>query len=58
MLVGTRLLPNCTPATTTANMTILGPGSYRFGDYWRMGRAMTAWFLVVAVVVIPIFWRF
>ncbi|MGE2714169.1 SLC13 family permease [Mycolicibacterium litorale] len=45
-----------TPIATPANMIVLNPGGYRFGDYWRLGIVtMVAWY-VVAMVVIPFFW--
>jgi di/tricarboxylate transporter len=45
-----------TPIATPANMIVLNPGGYRFGDYWRLGIVtMVAWF-VVAMVVIPFCW--
>lgn len=47
-----------TPVATPANMMVLGPGGYRFGDYWRLGSVMLAWFGVVAVLLVPLFWRF
>ncbi|WP_144124890.1 SLC13 family permease [Catellatospora sichuanensis] len=47
-----------TPVATPANMMVLGPGGYRFGDYWPLGSVMLAWFGVVAVLVVPLFWRF
>ncbi|GHJ44051.1 SLC13 family permease [Catellatospora sp. TT07R-123] len=47
-----------TPVATPANMMVLGPGGYRFGDYWRLGLVMLAWFGVVSVLVVPLFWHF
>jgi di/tricarboxylate transporter len=45
-----------TPIATPANMIVLNPGGYRFGDYWRLGIVtMVAWF-GVAMVVIPLCW--
>jgi di/tricarboxylate transporter len=45
-----------TPIATPANMIVLNPGGYRFGDYWRLGAVtMVAWF-VVAMVMIPFCW--
>lgn len=45
-----------TPIATPSNMMVMGPGGYRFGDYWRLGLVtMLAW-LVVALVVIPLVW--
>ena len=26
-----------TPVATPANMMVMGPGGYRFGDYWKLG---------------------
>ena len=47
-----------TPIATPANMMIMGPGGYRFGDYWRLGLPVLLLWLVVAVTVIPLVWRF
>ncbi|WKG04594.1 SLC13 family permease [Mycolicibacterium sp. HK-90] len=45
-----------TPIATPANMIVLDPGGYRFGDYWRLGSVtMLTWF-AVAMVVIPLCW--
>ena len=43
-----------TPIGHKNNTLILGPGGYRFGDYWRMGLPLEA--LVVAVGVPSILW--
>ncbi len=45
-----------TPIATAANMMVMGPGGYRFGDYWRLGLPVMLWFLIVSVVVIPRVW--
>jgi di/tricarboxylate transporter len=47
-----------TPIATPANMMVLGPGGYRFGDYWRLGLVMLGLFFVVAVFLVPLIWRF
>jgi len=47
-----------TPIATPANMMIMGPGGYRFGDYWRLGLPVLLLWLVVAATVIPLVWRF
>jgi di/tricarboxylate transporter len=47
-----------TPIATPANMMVLGPGGYRFGDYWRLGLVMLALFFAVAVGLVPLIWRF
>lgn len=45
-----------TPVATPANMMVLGPGGYRFGDYWKLGLPLLLWFLLVSTLVIPVFW--
>ena len=47
-----------TPIATPANMMVMGPGGYRFGDYWKLGLPVMALWLVIAVVVIPLVWPF
>jgi len=46
-----------TPVATPANMMVMGPGGYRFGDYARLGLPLLAWFFVVSVGIVPLFWR-
>ena len=40
------------------NMMVMGPGGYRFGDYWKLGLPLLLLFFVVAVVLVPVFWPF
>lgn len=47
-----------TPIATPANMIVMGPGGYRFGDYWKLGLVTMAAWLVVAVLIIPVVWPF
>jgi di/tricarboxylate transporter len=47
-----------TPIATPANMMVIGPGGYRFGDYWKLGLPIMCWFLIVSLTVIPAVWRF
>ncbi len=47
-----------TPIGTTTNLMVLGPGEYRFGDYAKVGGPLVAIFLVICMVLIPIFWPF
>ncbi|REC58790.1 SLC13 family permease [Rhodosalinus sediminis] len=42
-----------TPIGHKNNTLILGPGGYRFGDYWRMGLPLEA---IVVVVAVPMIW--
>jgi di/tricarboxylate transporter len=45
-----------TPIATPANMMVMGPGGYRFGDYWRIGLVTMLCWLVVCVLLIPAVW--
>ena len=45
-----------TPVATPANMMIMEPAGYRFGDYWRLGLPVMAWYGVVAVGWVPVVW--
>ena len=45
-----------TPVATPANLMVMEPGGYRFGDYWKLGLSLL--FLVVSVFLVPVFWRF
>lgn len=47
-----------TPVATPANLMVMGPGAYRFGDYWKLGLPVLAWFFVIAVIWVPVIWRF
>jgi di/tricarboxylate transporter len=47
-----------TPVATPVNLMIMGPGGYKFGDYWKLGIVCMAWFFVVAVFIVPMIWRF
>jgi di/tricarboxylate transporter len=45
-----------TPVATPANLMVMGPGGYEFGDYWKLGLPLLALFGVVAVLLVPVFW--
>ena len=45
------------PLVAPANMMILGPGGYRFGDYAKLGLPLLGWFFVVAVGIVPLIWH-
>ncbi len=47
-----------TPVATPANLMVMGPGAYRFGDYWRLGLPLLIVFGLVAVLLVPVFWSF
>ena len=47
-----------TPVATPANMMVMGPAGYRFGDYWRLGLPLVILFGLVAVLLVPAIWSF
>ena len=47
-----------TPVATPVNMMVMGPGGYRFGDYWKLGLPLLALSFAVAVFLVPVFWPF
>jgi di/tricarboxylate transporter len=47
-----------TPIATPVNLVVMGPGGYRFGDYWKLGLPLMLWYFVVAIFIVPLFWRF
>ena len=47
-----------TPVATPANLMVMGPGGYRFGDYWKLGLPLIMLFFLAAVFVVPLIWRF
>jgi di/tricarboxylate transporter len=58
-LMGVAVAASCaflTPIGHQNNTLILGPGGYRFGDYWRMGLALEVIVLLVAVPMILLVW--
>lgn len=47
-----------TPVATPTNLMIMEPAGYRFGDYWKFGLPILAWYFVVAVGLVPLIWPF
>ncbi|MFO1130684.1 MAG: anion permease [Hyphomicrobiales bacterium] len=47
-----------TPVAATSNLIVMGPGGYRFGDYWKLGAVMMLLYFAVAVFWVPLVWRF
>jgi di/tricarboxylate transporter len=45
-----------TPVATPANLMVMGPGGYRFGDYWKLGLPLLVLFGIVAVLLVPVVW--
>lgn len=58
-LMGVAVAASCaflTPIGHKNNTIIMGPGGYRFGDYWRMGLPLEILVIAVAVPAIMFFW--
>jgi di/tricarboxylate transporter len=47
-----------TPVATPANLMVMGPGGYRFGDYWKLGLPLLALFAAAAILLVPVIWSF
>ncbi len=45
-----------TPVSHPANVLIMGPGGYKFGDYARVGGYLTGIIFVLVMILIPLFW--
>lgn len=45
-----------TPIGHKNNMLVMGPGGYRFGDYWRLGLPLEILIVLVAVPLILVVW--
>lgn len=58
-LMGVAVAASCaflTPIGHKNNTIILGPGGYRFGDYWRIGLPLEVLVLAVAIPTLLIVW--
>ena len=47
-----------TPFGHHNNTIIMGPGGYRFGDYWQVGVGLEVIVIAVSLLVIPMVWSF
>ena len=45
-----------TPIGHQCNTLVMGPGGYRFGDYWRLGLPLSLLVLAVGVAALTLFW--
>jgi len=58
-LMGVAVAASCaflTPIGHKNNTLIMGPGGYRFGDYWRMGLPLEVLIVAVSVPTILVVW--
>ncbi len=47
-----------TPVSHPANVLVMAPGGYKFGDYARVGGYLTAIVFGLILMLVPIFWPF
>jgi di/tricarboxylate transporter len=45
-----------TPIGHQSNTLVMGPGGYRFGDYWRLGLPLSLMVAVLGTLLIGLFW--
>jgi len=45
-----------TPIGHQCNTLVMGPGGYRFSDYWRLGLPLSILVVVLGTILISIFW--
>ncbi len=45
-----------TPIGHQSNLLVMGPGGYRFGDYWRLGLPLTVVTFAAATPLLMLFW--
>ena len=58
-LMGVAVAASCAFLTTIGhknNTLIMGPGGYRFGDYWRMGLPLEILIVIISVPALITFW--
>lgn len=47
-----------TPIGHQNNLLVMGPGGYRFSDYWRVGLPLEILIAAAATALLPHFWPF
>lgn len=47
-----------TPVATPVTLMVMGPGGYKFSDYWKFGLPIGMWWLVVVMFLVPLYWGF
>jgi di/tricarboxylate transporter len=45
-----------TPIGHQCNTLVMGPGGYRFGDYWRLGLPLSILVVVIGIPLIMLVW--
>ncbi len=60
-LMGVAIAASCaflTPIGHQSNTLVMGPGGYRFNDYWRMGLPLSVLILIASIPIILWIWPF
>lgn len=47
-----------TPISHPANLMVMGPGGYKFLDYFKVGGPLTLTVFVIVMILVPILWPF
>jgi di/tricarboxylate transporter len=47
-----------TPVGTPNNLMVMGPGGYKFGNYWKLGLPLLIWWFIATLLIVPLFWKF
>ncbi len=61
LLMGVAVGASCaflTPIGHQSNTLVMGPGGYKFSDYWRLGLPVQLIILLISVPLIPSIWPF
>ncbi|HSG43177.1 MAG TPA: SLC13 family permease [Anaerolineales bacterium] len=46
------------PVGHSANLIVMGPGGYKFSDYFKVGLPLTILTMVIVLIVVPLVWVF
>ena len=46
------------PVGHSANLIVMGPGGYKFSDYFKVGLPLTILTMVIVLIVVPLVWPF
>jgi di/tricarboxylate transporter len=46
------------PVASPVNTLVMSSGSYRFGDYIRVGLPLIGLLLVISIIALPLIWHY
>ena len=46
------------PVGHPANLLVMGPGGYRFSDYFKVGLPLTLFIMAIVLLILPLIWPF